>query len=377
MPWECKACATALADTEVCPTCGSAKTAWTMGVGTRVMVVGGRRKVACARVMAGALAPFPDPTAAWEATDEAPVCLAAEARRRMEAGSAPDVQDVLRVILEPGTARSWDLTLSVLYDGRATASRRLAFERAAETLDDEGRAFAYVLCVSGPGVDGLDFAGLHVLDVTEEDVEAGHAPQLEVSGLRARPVALRLRLRGAAFRVLIVDRLDRPVADAPFLLEADGASREGTTSAAGAVEVEVPAGATEGALTLYPEDARPIAWRVGIGPSATRPVQAKLWARRLGGGDPAAGPVAVRLMIVDARGAPVAGELYHLESGAEHHDGTTTADGVVEGTLAAGATEGLVTLRPDAAATSVAWRVGLAPGAARVIHGTLWVRSRR
>lgn len=243
MPWRCGACGVEVADDgcAACPSCAAVKGAWTLfAAQTRRFVVGTKKVV----VLRG---DDPTPRAADDPARAADAPVAATravslpkpvARDLAARGLLPASRDLLlvRVTARGAAAR----TVTLVADFAARESEEHALEPHAE-VDGEGVVDVPIVLVHGEGdLAGIDFPGLHVVDVTED---AGHAVRVEVSALRRPPVRLPLGGHWAAVRLLEPD--GRPAAGvAVSLVLADGSRRPATTDDDGNARWEdVPAGA--------------------------------------------------------------------------------------------------------------------------------------
>lgn len=200
MPWQCPnpgcGALVPLDSVQACPVCEASKPGWTIIPDqTRDLVVAIKKKVDCRRgrlLSTTAAAPFTHLGASWLATREASVISKAAARRRAAQRLLPDPFDLLQVRLRPPKTGSWTLKVTTLFDTSRAAEQELEFQVDPDTLGDGGDFVAHFLCVSGPGgPDGISFPSIHVLDVTE-DTALGHAPRLQVTGLRAKPITIDL-----------------------------------------------------------------------------------------------------------------------------------------------------------------------------------------
>lgn len=213
MPWECTTCRVALTDDAArCPTCGESKSAWTVNVNrTRTLVITQRKKLECLR---GRASPTLQGTPAhvgiaWRPTERAAVLTKAAARALVAEGRLPDPRDLLCLRLHPEKQRRWDLKLTTNCEGRPAAEVTLEFEADPARLE-EARCFdVLVLCVhgadDGPAVELP--APILTLDVTD-DTPLGHAPTLDVSALRQKPV--RVQLGPDPTSPLVAARLETP-----------------------------------------------------------------------------------------------------------------------------------------------------------------------
>lgn len=202
MSWTCArpGCATTVETDEqkVCPACGEEKTSWTLRSDqTRTMTVAlPRARLECRRGHAQATRPGSTRALgiAWRATKEVSSLPKAEARRLAAKGELPAPRDVLdvRVAPPPGDP-TWTLSVGVAFEELPLAERTFELERRAESLDEAGRLSLRFVCVHGPGgLEGVAFPRLQVLDVSE-DTPLGHAPALELSGVRVNvPISLKL-----------------------------------------------------------------------------------------------------------------------------------------------------------------------------------------
>lgn len=198
MPWTCKQCQAVvpLDDLSVCPACSASKAVWSMfGDRTRTFVVTSRQKLGVER---GEVFPTERGSAprhrfvSWRRSGRAGVLPAVEARALMDAGALPDAHDLFRVrITPPRSLQRWELGVAIKFAASRTRELAYDFEPRRDLLDESGSFSVHFLCVHGPGADSILFPRVQVLDVTEETA-LGHAPLLEVTGFRSKPVPVEL-----------------------------------------------------------------------------------------------------------------------------------------------------------------------------------------
>lgn len=184
MPWTCGECDTAdISDAAgVCPTCGDRKLAWTVKEGqTRRFQVarGARDKV---ELLTG------DGQAAGEVTS----IPRAGAEERARARREPDPEHVLVVRLTAAAGADLSVRVVALH---ACSEPREVVVPGPERVEASGPRDVRLVFVHGRGTDDAapTFPGLHVIDVTEEDVEGGHAPAVSVAALKRKARELPVR----------------------------------------------------------------------------------------------------------------------------------------------------------------------------------------
>ncbi len=209
MPWQCKQCATDVTDdvTSTCPSCGTAKTAWTLVQDrTRTMVVTTRRKLepmrsddAAARTPRAA----PYDAAPWALTDVVAAMPKGRARALLAQGLLPAPADLLTV-RAPTKAGGATVRVTVLPE----AARARDVDLAASAPGGDGFVDARVLPVFGAlddDVGDIVVPGVLTLDVSDE-TDRGHAPTLEVSIAGKSPRRVRVEAPGIV-RVLLTGLL--------------------------------------------------------------------------------------------------------------------------------------------------------------------------
>lgn len=233
MPWRCEACDQLVADDRPCPSCGMVKAAWTVvGDKTRTFAVAAKRVLVRRGAHDGPLPAGEAQQAAIERVDADEVRALAKARARAlaDAGGMPDATDVLFVELHHRQAGPAPVTVTLNLEREEPVER--TFECPAP---EDGRAELRLVCVHGPGgVEGIDFPGLHVLDVADSTSEE-HAPTIEVAALKKPPRQVQV-VASHSIELVVRDEDGRPVPGARLvLLEPDGARTPGVTNEDGVV----------------------------------------------------------------------------------------------------------------------------------------------
>lgn len=188
MPWDCQTCGHHVeADSSaICPQCNAVKPSWTVVQDRTRQIVVTRARFECLRgrvpAPTGRGRPLYEPEA-LDPTEEARVVTKAAALALAASGLQPASLDILVVRLQPR---------------RDVGHVDLAIEFTSAVADERGYPVPvppYIdvpfLFVAGPEAlpPDLAFAGLHVVDVTE-DSERGFAPTVGVTALKQRTVEL-------------------------------------------------------------------------------------------------------------------------------------------------------------------------------------------
>lgn len=231
-------CATLVETDEqkACPACGREKASWTLRTDqTRTLTVAlPKARLECRRGEAHATTPARSAHGvAWRATEEVSSLPKDEARRLAARRLLPAPRDLLDVRVAPPPGEpTFSVTVTIAFEGRPLEERTFELERREEDLDEQGRLSLRFLCVHGEGgLDGIAFPWVHVLDVTE-DSPAGHAPAIEVGGVRARkPLPLQVvaatpapigpaEVATATWTARLFDEAGRPLpgVDLPFVV---------------------------------------------------------------------------------------------------------------------------------------------------------------
>lgn len=203
MPWTCGKCDTdAIPDmAPACPRCGDRKLAWTVNEGqTRRFQVarGARDKV---ELVDGDGRPAAEVTAIPRDGAEG----------RAQEGRAPDPEHVLvaRLTAKPGA----DLSVKVAVLFACTEPREVVVPGPA-TVEGPGPVEIRLAFTYGAGAPA-EWAGLHVIDVTEAapDGTSGHAPSVSVAALKKKAQELPVRAspaRATSGHLRAVVMLERP-----------------------------------------------------------------------------------------------------------------------------------------------------------------------
>lgn len=224
MPWNCERCGADVAadDEATCPTCQAPKAAWTLvAEKTRHFVVSGKKLVVLRGQDATARA-ADDPARAsdeWTPAARAVSLPKAAARELVARGLLPASRDLLLVRLLAKGAK--DLTITLVIDRAQHEPEEVQFE-PFDPPDDAGATQVPVLLVHGADdPEVIEFDGVRVVDVTEDD---GHALEVEVSALKKPPV--RLPIGGVHWTaVRLVEPDGRPAADVGVVLVLEGGER--------------------------------------------------------------------------------------------------------------------------------------------------------
>lgn len=189
MPWPCTACDVTLPDdVGACPTCGATKESWTVVQDrTRTLTVT-RKKLEALVGASDAPAPPPvEPRVAFEveAAEHAPALQATSALNLARQGLGPAPAHLLVARAHAGGDAEVEVTLTV--ERTADVAREHVVRREVPpALRGKGPVDVPFLLVYGPGAEQVAFPGVEVVDATDEAAEGGHAPAVELSGLRKR-----------------------------------------------------------------------------------------------------------------------------------------------------------------------------------------------
>lgn len=197
MPWTCASCGGEVETDETsCPACAAPKTSWTLvREKTRAFVLAGKKF----ELLRGE---------AREVAQRAPVIGKDAAKRLSAEGALPSPAQTLFVRLHP--KQSQDLTVKVTPEFETLEAVAHTFQ-PFEPTGAEGWVDVPLVLVHGPeGLDGIAFAGAHVVDVTEE-TERGHAPALEVKALGKPARSVPLAVDDAFLSARFTDRTGRRV----------------------------------------------------------------------------------------------------------------------------------------------------------------------